>query len=168
MWVSPEPGAIELLRRYNVALNYTINKILSLDLKTTKDVHRVLYRELREWFGLPSRIALDCYRDAMANARAWRNNPEKGKRPRVKRLSMPLHQGSGYRIEEGYVEIIGGIKLRVIGWDRRYDGYENREARLVYRGGGMILWISKRIPRPKPYQPGDVIAIDINERKIVY
>ena len=32
----------------------------------------------------------------------------------------------------------------------------------------MILWISKRVPRPKPYQPRDVIAIDINEKKIVY
>ncbi|MDT7890426.1 MAG: hypothetical protein RQ885_15805 [Desulfurococcales archaeon] len=27
--VSPEPGAIELLRRYNVAINYAINRILS-------------------------------------------------------------------------------------------------------------------------------------------
>ncbi len=168
MWVSSEPGAIELLRRYMIALNYAINKILSLDLKTIRDAHRELYRKLKEWFGLPPRIALDCYRDAMANTKAWRRNPHKGKRPRVKRLSMPLHQGSGYRIEEGYVEIIGGIKLRIIGWDRRYDGYENREARLVYRGGEMILWISKRIPRPKQYKPRDVIAIDINERKIVY
>jgi hypothetical protein len=31
--VSPEPGAIELLKRYNVALNYAINKILRLNLK---------------------------------------------------------------------------------------------------------------------------------------
>jgi len=45
---------------------------------------------------------------------------------------------------------------------------ENREARLVYRGEEMVLWISKRIPRPKPYKPRDTIAIDINERKIVY
>ncbi len=168
MWVSPEPGAIELLRRYMIALNYAINKILSLKLKTIKDAHRELYREFREWFGLPPRIALDCYRDALANARAWRNNPEKGKRPRVKKLSMPLHQGSDYRIEEGYVEIIEGIRLKIIGWDRRYDEYENGEARLVYRGREMILWISKRIPRPKPYQPRDVITIDINEKKIVY
>ncbi len=28
--VSPEPGAIEFIRRYNVALNYAVNKILSL------------------------------------------------------------------------------------------------------------------------------------------
>jgi hypothetical protein len=108
MRVSPEPGAIELLRRYNVALNYAINKILRLDLKKIGEVHSALYRELREWFDLPSRVALDCYRDALANANAWRNNPRRGRRPRIKRLSMLLHQGLGYRVKEGYVEIIGG------------------------------------------------------------
>jgi IS605 OrfB family transposase len=66
------------------------------------------------------------------------------------------------------VEIIGGIRLKIIGWDRRYDQYENGEARLVYRDNKMMLWISKKIPRPEPYQPRDVIAININERKIVY
>jgi transposase len=115
-----------------------------------------------------SRIALDCYRDAIANAKPWRRNPHRGRRPRVKKLSMLLHHGSGYRIEDGYVEIIGGIRLKIIGLDRRYDEYGNREARLVYREGRMILWISKRIPRPKQYKPRDVIAVDINERKIVY
>jgi IS605 OrfB family transposase len=166
--VSPEPGAIELLKRYNTALNYAINKILRLNLKKIGEVHSALYRELREWFGLPSRIAVDCYRDALVNANAWRNNPRRGRRPRVRKLSMLLHQGQGYRIEDGYVEIIGGIRLKIIGWDRRYDQYENGEARLVYRGDKMMLWISKRIPKPKPYQPRDAIAIDINERKIVY
>ena len=48
MVVSPEPGAIELLRRYNTALNYAINKILRLDLKSIERVHNALYRELRE------------------------------------------------------------------------------------------------------------------------
>jgi len=81
---------------------------------------------------------------------------------------MLLHQGSGYRIEEGYVEIIGGVRLRIIGLDRGYDDYDNGEARLVYRDNKMMLWISKKIPRPEPYQPRDVIAVDINERKIVY
>jgi len=42
------------------------------------------------------------------------------------------------------------------------------EARLVYREGKIMLWISKKIPRPEPYQPRDVIAVDINERKIAY
>jgi hypothetical protein len=77
--VSPEPEAVELLRRYNLALNYAINKILSLDLRSIGRVHNALYRELREWFGLPSRVAIDCYRDALANANAWRNNPRRGR-----------------------------------------------------------------------------------------
>ncbi|MDT7888873.1 MAG: hypothetical protein RQ885_07855 [Desulfurococcales archaeon] len=168
MMVSPGLDAIKLLRRYNLALNYAINKILSLGLRSIGRVHNTLYRELREWFGLPSRAAVDCYRDALANAKSWRNNPRRGRRPRVRKLSMLLHQGSGYRVKEGYVEIIGGIKLKIIGWDRRYDGYENGEARLVYRDGKMILWISKKAPKLKPYKPRDVIAVDVNERKIVY
>jgi len=32
----------------------------------------------------------------------------------------------------------------------------------------MILWISKRIPKPKKYTPIDVVGVDINEQKIVY
>jgi IS605 OrfB family transposase len=166
--VSPEPGAIELLKRYNVAFNYAINKILRLNLKKIGEVHNALYRELRERFDLPSRVAIDCYRDALANANAWRNNPRRGRRPRFRKLSMLLHQGTGYRVKEGYVEIIGGIKLKIIGWDRRYDQYENGEARLVYRGDRMMLWISKKIPKPQPHQPRDAIAVDINEKKIVY
>ena len=35
--VSPEPAGIELLERYRLALNYAINKILSLNLKTLKE-----------------------------------------------------------------------------------------------------------------------------------
>jgi len=99
MRVSPEPGAIELLRRYNTALNYAINKILSLDLRSVGRVHNALYRELREWFDFPSRTAIDCYRDALANAKAWRNNPRKGRRPRIRKLSMLLHPGSGYKVK---------------------------------------------------------------------
>ena len=80
MRISPEPGAIELLKRYNVALNYAINRILSLDLRSIGRVHNALYRELKEWFDLPPRTAIDCYRDALANANAWRNNPKKGEK----------------------------------------------------------------------------------------
>jgi hypothetical protein len=78
MRVSPEPRAIELLRRYNVALNYAINKILRLNLRSFRRIHNVLYRKLMEWFGLPSRIAIESYRDALANAKAWIRNPKRG------------------------------------------------------------------------------------------
>ena len=29
--------------------------------------------------------------------------------------------------------IISGIKLSIIGWDKKYNDYENRVARLLYR-----------------------------------
>jgi hypothetical protein len=78
MRVSPEPGAIELLKRYNTALNYAINKILRLNLKKIWEVHNALYRELREWFDLPSRVAMTAIEMPLQNANAWRNNPRKG------------------------------------------------------------------------------------------
>jgi len=52
-----------------------MNRILSLNLRTVKDVPRTLYRELIEWFGLPSRVAVDCYRDALANAKNLEEQP---------------------------------------------------------------------------------------------
>jgi len=32
----------------------------------------------------------------------------------------------------------------------------------------MVLWVSKKIPKPESYTPRDVIGVDINEEKIVY
>jgi hypothetical protein len=93
--VSPEPAGIELLKRYNVALNYTINKIPSLSLRSIEKVHNALYRELREWFDLPSRVAIDRYRDALANANAWSNNPKKGRKPKVKSYLCSYTQDQG-------------------------------------------------------------------------
>ena len=81
---------------------------------------------------------------------------------------MLLHPELSYRIKDGYVEIIGGMRLKIIGMDRRYDEYKNREARLVYKRDMMILWISKKIPKPNKYVPIDVIGVDVNEQKIVY
>jgi hypothetical protein len=81
---------------------------------------------------------------------------------------MLLHPELSYRIKDGYVEIIGGVRLRMIGWDGRYDNYDNKEARLIYKRDKLFLWISKRIPKPNKYVPIDVIGVDINEKKIVY
>jgi hypothetical protein len=59
--VSLKPAGIKLLKRYDVALNYAINKILRLNLKKIGEIHNALYRELKEWFNLPPRTAIDCY-----------------------------------------------------------------------------------------------------------
>jgi IS605 OrfB family transposase len=55
----------------------------------------------------------------------------------------------------------------VSGWDRRYDNYPSGDARLLFKGGKLVLEISKRVPRPPKYAPRGVLAVDVNERHIV-
>ena len=146
MKVSPDPGALELLKRYRDAVNYAVGVILAKNLNTLSEVHRELYETLKTTFGLSSRIALDCYRDALALAKAWRRNPRRGRRPIRRKLAMWLSPGASYRVKDGHVEILGGLRLRAEGWDRRYDQYPSREARLVYRGGALYLYVAKQVP----------------------
>ena len=174
--VGPEPEVVELLKRYRNALNYAIEWIVKHSTRvgkkyrvpSLKEIHGNLYDKLKRYFGLPSRIALDCYREALSIAKSYLGNGAKGKIPKAKTLRMWLSYGVGYRVKNGYVEIIGGHRLRIEGWDRRYDGFESREARLVYRDGKMFLMITKRVPKPNPIKPRGVVAVDVNESRIAY
>jgi len=173
--VSPEPKVVELLKKYRDVLNYAIMWIIENSIKVGKryrtpsisTIHIALYEKLKS-YGLPSRVAVDCYREALAIAKSYLGNGANGRIPRVKSLRMWLTPLYGYRVREGYVEIIGGYRLRIIGWDMRYDDYEDREARLVYRGNKMFLMIVKRVPKPKDVVPRWILAVDVNERYICY
>jgi len=171
MRVSPEPeqqqAILDLMRRYRDALNYSVRTLIANRALSLSRVHRLLYKDLRERYGLPARAALDCYREAIAIAKAWLRNPRRGKVPTVKGLSMWLTHELGYRVKGDHVELAGGYRLRVIGWDRRYDDFPNREARLVFRDGEFTLYVYKRVPRPAKYAPKGVLAVDVNERQIV-
>jgi len=171
MRVSPEPeqqqALLGLMRRYRDALNYSVRAVIANKALSLSRAHRLLYKDLKERYGLPSRIAQDCYREAIAIAKSWLRNPRRGDMPTVKGLSMWLTHEQDYRVKGGYVELIGGYRLRVIGWDRRYDEFPNREARLVFRDGEFTLYIFKRAPRPAKYAPKGVLAVDANEGQIV-
>jgi IS605 OrfB family transposase len=171
MRVSPEPeqqrAVLDLMRRYRDALNYSIRVIIANRALSLGKAHRLLYNDLKERYGLPSNIAVGCYREAIAIAKSWLRNPRRGDMPVVKGLSMWLTHELGYRVKGDHVELIGGYRLRVIGWDRRYDDFPNREARLVFRDGEFTLYVFKRVPRPAKYAPKGVLAVDINERQIV-
>jgi len=171
MRVSPEPenqqALLNLMKRYRDALNYSIRAIIASKALSLTKAHRLLYSDLRERYGLPARVAQDCYREAIAIARSWLKNPKRGSMPTVKGLSVWLTHGQGYRAKGGYVELAGSYRLRVIGWDRRYDDFPNREARLVFRDGRFDLYVAKRVPRPAKYAPKGALAVDINERQVV-
>jgi len=171
MRVSPEPDSyqelLDLMKRYRDALNYSIRAIIESKALSLSKAHALLYNTLKEKFNLPSRIAQNCYREALTIAKSWLRNKSRGRVPTAKNLRIWLTHGYSYRVNGDSVELIGGLKLKVIGWDKRYDGYPNREARLLFRGGEFILYISKRIPKPARYIPKGVLAVDVNERHVV-
>jgi len=171
MRVSPEPenqqAVLDLMRRYRDALNYSIRAVIASKALSLTKAHKLLYNDLRERYGLPSRAAQDCYREAIAIAKSWLKNPRKGNKPTVKSLRMWLTHELGYRVKGDHVELAGGYRLRIIGYDRRYDNLPNREARLVFRDGRFDLYVTKRVPRPAKYAPKGVLAVDVNERQVV-
>ena len=63
---SPEPASyqelIGLLRRYREALNHAINVVIENRALSLSKAHRLLYNTLKEKYGLPSKIAQDCFR----------------------------------------------------------------------------------------------------------
>jgi len=71
-------------------------------------------------------------------------------------------------VKDGYLYVMSGYKARVIGMEERYKEDKWKEAKLVYRGCGVHLYIAAEIPRPTPVEPRGVIAVDINERYVYY
>jgi putative transposase len=171
MRVSPEPGSeqelINLMRRYREALNHAIKVVIENKALSLGKAHKLLYNVLKERYGLPSKIAIDCYREAIAIAKSWLSNSSRGRVPRAKTPRIWLTHRQSYRVRDGYVEILGGFRLRIIGWDKRYDAYPNGDAVLLFKDGKFILGISKRVPKPAKYIPRGVLAVDVNEKHIV-
>jgi len=171
MRVSPEPILFEklvnLMRRYREGLNYAIRVVVENNALSLGKAHKLLYNILKERYGLPSKVAQDCYREAIAIAKSWLGNPNRGRVPGAKTPRLWLTHGYSYRVRDGYVEILGGFRLRIIGWDMRYDNYPNGDAILLFKDGKFILGISKRVPKPVKYVARGILAVDINERQIV-
>jgi len=169
--VEPTPELIELLRRYrdglNMAIRWAVEAAKAKDrLPTLSEIHEALYKTLRT-MGLPSAVAATCNREALAIVKSYIANGARGKTPMVRKLHMWLHKNA-YRVRDGYLYVTGGYKARVIGMEQRYEEGRWKEARLVYRGGDMYLYISVEIPRPTPITPKGVVAVDVNERYVYY
>jgi len=169
--VEPTPELIELLKRYREGLNMAIRWAVEVARAkgrppTLAEAHKVLYEPLKA-MGLPPRIATDCYREALAVVKTYLAKGAKGKVPLVKSLHMWLHKNA-YRVRGGYLYIMGGYKARVIAMKERYDEGRWREAKLVYDGGDMYLFISEEVPKPTPIEPKGVVAVDVNERYVYY
>jgi len=164
---------LSLVDRYVQGLRHAVNVIIDGKLLRLGDAHRALYALLKERYGLPPRMAIDCVREALAIAKSWFRNPKRGSRPIIKTRRMWLTPRQSYRLdlERGKVWIRGVGELDIVGWPRNLDeyrGWEAREARLVVRDSGCYLHVVFRKGAPDPRPSARAIAVDINERWIVY
>ena len=134
-------------------------------------VHEELYKRLREEYNLPSKVAEDCYRDALSVYKGWYNNPRRGRFPRVYRPTVWLTPKASYNVdfEAMTVRIASVGDLQILGYPRNLGEYANwrmKEARLVVRGDKAFLKVVFEKPLEK-VEVKESVAVDINMSEIV-
>jgi IS605 OrfB family transposase len=144
-------------------INPNKNNVISI-------IHKALYNILKS-FNLSSKIAEDCYRNAISIYKGWYNNPNKGRFPIVYKPTVWLTPKLSYTVdfEKMIVKISKLGESKIIGYPRNlkeYLSWKIKEARLVIRNGKAFLKIVFEKFAQKT-EPKDSIAIDINMRYIV-
>ncbi len=134
-------------------------------------VHEELYTRLKKEYNLPSKVAEDCYRDALSIYKGWYNNPRRGRFPRVYKSTVWLTPKASYDVdfEAMTVRISSVGELPILGYPRNlkdYMGWRMREARLTVKGDKVFLKVVFEKEEEK-VEPKESIAVDINMSEIV-
>ncbi|WP_016730063.1 RNA-guided endonuclease TnpB family protein [Saccharolobus islandicus] len=135
-------------------------------------VHEELYTRLREEYNLPSKVAEDCYRDALSIYKGWYNNPKKGRFPRVYKPTVWLTPKASYNVdfETMTVRIASVGELQILGYPRNlkeYLSWRMKEARLVVKDGKAFLKVVFEKEEEEKVEPRESIAVDVNMSEIV-
>ncbi|MFP3347159.1 MAG: RNA-guided endonuclease TnpB family protein [Sulfolobaceae archaeon] len=135
-------------------------------------VHEALYEKLREEYNLPSKVAEDCYREALATYKGWYNNPKKDRFPRVCKPTVWLTPRASYNVdfEAMTVRIASVGELPILGYPRNlkeYLSWKMKEARLTVKDGKAFLKVVFEKPREEKIERKESIAVDINMNEIV-
>jgi putative transposase len=133
-------------------------------------VHKKLYNILKS-FNLSSKIAEDCYRNALSIYKGWYNNPNKGRFPIIFKPTVWLTPKLSYSVdfEKMFVKISKIGEFKILGYPRNYKEYLSwnmKEARLVFNNGKVFLKITFEKLMQK-IEPKGSIAVDINMKSIV-
>jgi len=168
---------LALVNNYVKALRFTLfwlkeNVPNPNEKRVLSKVHEGLYTRLKEEFNLPSKVAVDCYREALATYKGWYNNPRRGRFPRVYRPTVWLTPKASYNVdfETMTVRIASVGVLPILGYPRNlkeYLSWRMKEARLVIRDDKAFLKVVFEKPIEEKVEPKESIAIDINMSEIV-
>ncbi|MFP3233866.1 MAG: RNA-guided endonuclease TnpB family protein [Sulfolobaceae archaeon] len=134
-------------------------------------IHEALYTRLREEYNLPSKVAEDCYRDALSIYKGWYNNPKKGRFPRVYKPTVWLTPKASYNVdfERMNVRIASVGELPILGYPRNireYMSWRMKEARLLIKDGKAFLKVVFEKGEEK-VEPKESVAVDINMAEVV-
>ncbi len=167
---------LALVNNYVKALRFTLfwlkENVLNPNEKgVLSKVHEALYEKLREEYNLPSKVAEDCYREALATYKGWYNNPRRGRFPRVYRPTVWLTPKASYDVdfERMNVRIASVGELPILGYPRNlkeYLSWRMKEARLVVRDGKAFLKVVFE-NEGEEVKPRESIAVDINMSEVV-
>ncbi|QOJ78931.1 IS200/IS605 family element transposase accessory protein TnpB [Infirmifilum lucidum] len=131
-------------------------------------MHRGVYEALKERYGLPSKMAQDCYRHAIAVYKGWLRNPHKGEFPTVRRRAVWLAHKYSYWLKGGVVHIAAIGDIPVIGrpgHEMQYADWEPGDAVLTVREDGVFLHVPKAKAVP-PIGAKDAVGVDVNYREV--
>ena len=176
MKIALSDSLLVLVNNYVKALRFTLFW-LKENVKNPEEkgvlskVHEELYTRLREEYNLPSKVAEDCYREALATYKGWYNNPKKGRFPRVYKPTVWLTPKASYNVdfERMNVRIASVGELLILGYPRNlkdYMSWRMREARLVIKDGKAFLKVVFEKPLDN-VEPKESIAVDINMAEVV-
>jgi hypothetical protein len=171
MKIALSDSLLVLVNNYVKALRFTLFW-LKENVKNPEEkgvlskVHEELYTRLREEYNLPSKVAEDCYREALATYKGWYNNPRRGRFPRVYKPTVWLTPKASYNVDfdKMIVRIASVGELPILGYPRNlkeYMSWRMREARLVIKDGKAFLKVEKG---EENVELKESIAVDINMR----
>jgi len=152
---------LETMEAFNSACNY----LASLGKHTNKyELQRIAYREIREKYGLSAQMAV---RAISKVVEAWKTHPESTPKFRL-RGSMQYDQRilSFKGLDRVSIATLRGrLKLRLLvgGYQRgKLEGrWVRGQADLVYRNGRFFLYVVVDAPEKNPFQPKDIIGVDL-------
>jgi hypothetical protein len=135
-------------KNYLEALRYVLYWLKEKRINPNKNnvisiIHKALYNILKS-FNLPSKIAEDCYRNAISIYKGWYNNPNKGRFPRVYKPTVWLTPKLSYTVNfnDMFVKISKIGEFKILGYPKNYKEYlswKMKEARLVFNNGKHFL-----------------------------
>ena len=185
MKVAPSHEVIHYAYLYTRAKQLIVNWLVENrpTFKNKTDLINILHHEWYEklkQMGLPSRLAEDCYRDAVNVYLSWLENPNKNKsKPRIKSVSVILTPKASYSLDLNKMRLtILVFETPILGYSRtltQYKDYKIAEAKLVKRGKNWFLIITfkkakkERLTaesgkeKEEEFKVTGIVAVDVNQ-----